>query len=199
MAQRSRTSRDGRRNAATEIDRQWSFIAKFTAVAAAASPLQLTAVQFDEAHRAILESVKRRRRSIPKTFTTPVFGLKATLFHLGVLNTRPPRRARSMSTRRARWDPADVAMPDLVATMRRYLDQVALSLRPGTVEQIETSLRTFACWLLRNHPDVTTVALISRRHIEAYKAWLPAQDGYRGKKLSVAAISHRLGDLRRLL
>ena len=57
--------------------------------------------------------------------------------------------------------------PVLAATMLRYLDQLALSLRPASVKRAETMLRRFAGYLTNNHPEVESLidveASISKR------------------------------------
>ena len=56
--------------------------------------------------------------------------------------------------------------------MRRYLAQLAISMRPGSVALIDTTLRHLAGYLTAYHPDVTAAAQIGRTHIEGFKAWL---------------------------
>lgn len=176
---------------------QWSMLAKTFAVAhPVPSPLALTDETFQSAATLVLGAVKRRRRSLPKSFSTPMFGLQATLFHLGVVQQPPPKRAGRPTSRSARWAPIDAAIPAVAAPMHRYLDQLAVSLRPASVNQTDTSLRIFAGWLVDHHPDVDRVGAIRRHHIEDYKTWLHAQDGRQGRKASAATITHRLGDLR---
>ena len=82
----------------------------------------------------------------------------------------------------ATWDQIEAPAPVLAATMRRYLQQIACSLRPGSVTGVELGLRSFAGFLLEAHPEVTTVAAVTRTHIEAYKPWLAARpaSGSRG-------------------
>ena len=81
--------------------------------------------------------------------------------------------------------------------MRRYLAQVGVSLRPGSVAVIDTSLRHLAAYLLDNHPDVTSVAQIGRTHVEGFKAWLVARLGYRGRRQPVkSTIGMRMSNLR---
>jgi hypothetical protein len=182
---------------AQETRVQWSMLAKTVAAApTVVSPLSLDDQTFQTAADQVLVAVKRHRRSLPKSFSTPMFGLQATLFHLGTLQQPPPTRAGKPAGRASRWAPIKTAAPALAATMRRYLDQITLSLRPGTVGQADTSLRAFAGWLIDHHPDVDSVTAIRREHIEAYKTWLGHQDGYQGRRFSAATITHRLGDLR---
>jgi len=68
----------------------------------------------------------------------------------------------------------------MAATMRRYLDQLAVSLRASSVTCIETTLRQVAGHLITTS-QVVTVAGITRVHIEAYKTWLAGRGGYRKK------------------
>lgn len=179
-----------------ETARQWSVLAKLTAISGATSPLGLRPTEFATARDALFAATRRLRQSLPNTTSTPTFGLHATLFHLGVVDDPPPKKPSTTPTRAVLWEPVEHASPELAATMRRYIDQIALSLRPASVALIDTSLRTFACWLHAIHAEVTRTADIRRDHIEDYKAWLAAQTGYRGKKLSISNRAHRLGDLR---
>jgi site-specific recombinase XerD len=96
----------------------------------------------------------------------------------------------------ATWDEIESPAPVLAATMRRYLQQIACSLRPGSVMGVEFGLRSFAGFLLEAHPDVITVAAVTRAHIEAYKPWLAARPGQRVPQLTVNTRAHRLGTLR---
>ena len=62
--------------------------------------------------------------------------------------------------------------------MRRYLQQLACVLRPGSVSDTDLALRSFAAFLAEHAPEVTRVAdVVSRRHIEDYKPWLAARPG----------------------
>jgi site-specific recombinase XerD len=102
----------------------------------------------------------------------------------------------SAPERLATWPQIEAAAPVMAATMRRYLQQIACSLRPGSVTGVELGLRSFAGFLLETHPDVTTVAAVTRAHIEAYKPWLAARPGQRVPRLTVNTRAHRLGTLR---
>ncbi|HEX5543265.1 MAG TPA: site-specific integrase [Micromonospora sp.] len=90
---------------------------------------------------------------------------------------------------------ADVA-PKIVATMRRYLDQLACMLRPGSVGGADLALRSLAAFLVEQAPDVITVADINRRHIEDFIRWLAARPGRNAARLTAATLTHRLGTLR---
>jgi hypothetical protein len=50
------------------------------------------------------------------------------------------------------WDELAVSRPVLAATMRRYLQQVACSLRPRSVGGVDLALRCFVTFLLEAAP-----------------------------------------------
>ena len=54
------------------------------------------------------------------------------------------------------WDQLAVGRPVMVATMGRYLEQVACTLRPGSVGGADQALRCFAAFLDEAHPEVRT-------------------------------------------
>jgi integrase len=60
----------------------------------------------------------------------------------------------------------------LTVTMRRYLDQIALSLAEASVRSYATTLRQFTVFLLDFDPSLQSVAGIDRYHLEAYKGHL---------------------------
>ena len=80
--------------------------------------------------------------------------------------------------------------------MRRYLQQVACSLRPGSVGGVDLALRCFVAFLLEAQPDVVSVAGVRRRHIEDYKPWLARRPGRTSGWVTANTIAHRLGTLR---
>jgi site-specific recombinase XerD len=103
------------------------------------------------------------------------------------------------------WSPADAShrewaalsarAPQVVATMRRYLVQLATFLAPRSVEMADQTLRQFARWLT-THTDITVVTDITRTHIEDYKVWLVAQPGAAGATLAKNTQRHRLRTIR---
>jgi site-specific recombinase XerD len=86
--------------------------------------------------------------------------------------------------------------PQIVATMRRYLEQIGCVLRPGSVTGAELALRSFAAFLLEVAPEVTSVGQVTRRHVEDYKPWLAKRPGQNKARLTTATLAHRLGTLR---
>ncbi len=143
----------------------------------------------------LLRAVGAEHR-VGNALTTPLYGLDAVMFHRGQGPT-PVRRRSSNPGPETDWDTIAAAAPVLAATMRRYLDQVAVSLRPGSVALIDTALQQLAGLLIAGHPDVTCVAAIRREHIEAYRTWLAARPGYRGRStVSQTTVGMRMGQLR---
>jgi site-specific recombinase XerD len=88
------------------------------------------------------------------------------------------------------------ARPQIVDTMRRYLDQIACGLRPGSVTGADLALRSFAAFLVETAPEVTSTAQLTRRHVEDYKPWLAKRPGQNKARLTTATLAHRLGTLR---
>ncbi|MDP9092284.1 MAG: tyrosine-type recombinase/integrase [Actinomycetota bacterium] len=95
-----------------------------------------------------------------------------------------------------RWEQLAIGRPVLVATMRRYLSQIACTLRPGSVGGADLALRCFASFLADTEPEIVSVAAVTRRHIEDYKPWLAARPGQKVARLTPNTIAHRLGNLR---
>ena len=189
--------------AAREIRSMWSHLARISTIAGT-PPQDLRAEQYISARTILYDTVIAVRGTRPKSLSTPLFGLDSVMFHRG---QAPPPDLRRQWTNRpvAEVDWADIVVhaPVLAATMRRYLDQMALSLRPSSVDCFEATLRQLAGMLVRDFPAVTTVAGIEREHIEAYKTWLSARPGYRKtgsdgrpSRLSKTTLGMRLGHLR---
>jgi len=82
------------------------------------------------------------------------------------------------------------------ATMQEYLAQVATTLRPGRVKNIEATLREFAGFVVDHDPAARCVADLGRRHVEAYKRWLAERPAARGGPLHRHTIKDRLCALR---
>jgi hypothetical protein len=73
------------------------------------------------------------------------------------------------------WDQLVIAVPDVVATMGRYLDRLGCVLRSGSVAAAGQAPRCLAAFLVEQSPTVTSVADIRRRQIEDFKRWLAAR------------------------
>lgn len=93
-----------------------------------------------------------------------------------------------MSTRGPTWnDLVALGAGGLVATMRRYLDQLTVSLAAESVRSYATTMRQFTAFLIDFDPSLTRVADVDRYHLEAYKQHLlqrPVGDGAVVSKLT---------------
>jgi len=99
------------------------------------------------------------------------------------------------STDELEWAEIAVAAPQMAATARRYLDQLELSLRPGTVARTSDSLRRFCRHMVACHPEVQGFSDVGRIHVESYKLALGAHVTAKGKPLAVNTLRSRLGML----
>ena len=129
-----------------------------------------------------------------RALTTALFGAEATLFHLGVTNV-PPRKLHRNKTNRCEAEWASVPSR-LASTLRAYIEQVRLSLRPSTMYGIEAALRGFAVFIAKHDIRVTSVADLTRQHIEAYKLHLAKRPSARGGYFSKISLAEHLGCLR---
>jgi len=98
-----------------------------------------------------------------------------------------PGREPAGSHAAAEWTQIEQAAPQLAATMRRYLTQVAAFLAPRSVEVADAALRQLSRWILTS-TGIEAVAQIRRDDIEDYKVWLARQHGTTG---SLSANTHR--------
>jgi len=87
-------------------------------------------------------------------------GWKPTLAALDVLD-QARAKAGTTNRRQAHWDQLAVTAPELVTTMRRYLAQLGMSLRPGSVALIDTSLRHLADYLSEHHDQVSSTTEVT--------------------------------------
>ena len=61
------------------------------------------------------------------------------------------------------WAELETHVPAIVATMRRYLQQIGCVLRPRSVVNTDMALRSFAAFLVDAAPEVTSIADVTRR------------------------------------
>jgi len=92
------------------------------------------------------------------------------------------------------WAPIAERGPQLVVTAWRYLDQIALSLRPATVDAADVALRGLAQHLVVEGLDC--FAAVDRRNIESYKHWLATAGTRNGRPPARNTIRQRLGLVR---
>jgi site-specific recombinase XerD len=107
---------------------------------------------------------------------------------------RPTGKLSATPVPERSWDDLAVRAPEMVATMRSYLDQLAVSSRPSTVAAASLALRHLAAHVTEFDASCTSVAAIERHHIEAYKIALAARPGKRGNStVNSTTIRHNLG------
>ena len=94
-----------------------------------------------------------------------------------------------------KWAPIQAKAPRMAATMAAYLDQIALTLRPTSVEAAERALRDLAAYTTE-HTKVVAVRGLRRGHLEGYRSWLSRKVLDSGKTISPRTVRHRLGMLR---
>lgn len=96
----------------------------------------------------------------------------------------------------SQWAEIAIARPQLAVTANRYLGQIALSLRPGSVTSASIALRQF-CWhLLDEHPEVEGFAQVSRLHVESFKLSLARRRTWNNRPLKPNTLRLRLLFLR---
>jgi site-specific recombinase XerD len=172
---------------------QWATLAQICALTGLA-PERLTHASIDAARDELLAAADRYGHDSHRAFSTAIFGLEATLFHSGVIDELPRKRVRTKADiRAAQWAKVPERMR---TTMRTYLEQVATTLRPGRVKNIEATLREFAGFVTERDPSAQCVADLGRSHVEAYKCWLAERAGKRGAPLHRHTIKDRLCALR---
>ena len=66
---------------------------------------------------------------------------------------------------------AELIHPRIRACLQRYLAQLATFRRPNTVRGARTVLVSFSLWLQEAHPDVSSIADLTRQHIEGWKLY----------------------------
>ncbi len=122
---------------------------------------------------------------------------------------RPPRKPRRPKPKKAAqeptpsravqpeisWDQIAARAPQMAATMKAYLDQISVSQRATSVGAASLALRHLAAYLIVTEPDCSSVASITRSHIEGYKLALAARPGQKGT-ISKTTIRHNLGLVR---
>jgi integrase len=114
----------------------------------------------------------------------------------GAAKANPARPSRR-PTPENRWEDIAQLAPQIAATMTAYLEQLAVSSRPATVDAASLALRQFAAHVTRIDPTCVSVAAIERRHVESYKIVLAARPGRGGNKtVSTETIRNNLGMVR---
>ena len=99
-----------------------------------------------------------------------LFSLHQACYELRICQ-QPPRKARPAAATLAERLGA-VAQPEIRRVALRYLETVAATLQPGTVELRADSLIVLSEYLAAHHPEVRSLADLDRQaHIEPFLAW----------------------------
>lgn len=140
------------------------------------------------------QATDRRRHAGVLAATLNVLGIDLEAVNaLGALEPLYPATTRTRM-RRTRIDWTEI--PDPYAhSVRRYLDQLAVSHQSSSVADTSVTLRDFGRWLGTN-TDIDTVADLRRQHIESYKQWLHTRPSRTGDGLVDSTIGKRLAGLR---
>ena len=175
--------------------RQWTALAYLSAIAGA-EPQRITLDQLQTAREELLAALRRSwAPDAEHQLRAAAFGLEATLFHLGVLDRLPTtkrRRPRARS-REQKWAHLPAA---ITATVHHYLDQMAHSLRPATIDRYEVWLRQFADFLATYPPPATHIREVNRVHVEAFKTHLAERATGRDQRLARGSVRDAMVVLR---
>jgi integrase len=94
------------------------------------------------------------------------------------------------------WDVVLSQAPRFAVTAWRYLDQLAVSMRPATVDAADNALRCFAGFIVTEHPELVGFADIKRTHVEGFKLFFVAHLTAIGRPPARNTIRQRFGMLR---
>ena len=94
------------------------------------------------------------------------------------------------------WEVVVATTPRFAVTAWAYLDQLAVSMRPATVDVADNTLRCFAGFIVREFPDLTGFVDVRRPHIEAFKMFFAAHLTVKGVPPARNTIRQRFGMLR---
>ena len=94
------------------------------------------------------------------------------------------------------WDLVLAQAPLFTVTAWRYLDQLAVSMRPATVDVADNTLRCFARFLVVEHPELVGFVDVRRVHVEGFKLFFVAHITAAGKPPARNTIRQRFGMLR---
>ncbi|MGV1010626.1 MAG: tyrosine-type recombinase/integrase [Dermatophilaceae bacterium] len=115
---------------------------------------------------------------------------------LAALNEPADEPADDRGGRHHEWDLVIAQAPLFAVTAWRYLDQLAVSMRPATVDVADNTLRCFARFLVVEHPDLVGFAGVRRAHVEGFKLFFVAHITAAGRPPARNTIRQRFGMLR---
>jgi len=104
-----------------------------------------------------------------KALTARLAGLRQVSFQLGLVDDPPPHpncRSRSLGDH-----VAAIPQPEIRRVIQRYLEVIATTLRPATVEDRSDNLEQFCLWLADHHPEVLRLSQLDRAVTEEFLVW----------------------------
>ena len=110
---------------------------------------------------------------------------------VAAVNSGPDERVRHRD-----WDQVLAHAPLLAVTAWAYVDQLAVSMRPATVDVADNTLRCFAGFLVDSHPEIVGFVDVRRTHVEGFKVFFAAHSTVKGVPPARNTIRQRLGMLR---
>ena len=106
---------------------------------------------------------------LPHSWSAQLPGLRSVLYYLGIFPSMTSNDYNKGPSFEKQWQHIP---PGISSTVRRYLQQLALSFRPRSLIQEKSRLFQFFSWLSETMPEVTAINQLKRRHIEAFKEYL---------------------------
>jgi site-specific recombinase XerD len=156
-------------NADTFVSEALAFVIAITGK----SPGQLNDDDLDECVRAVRAS--SATEPMRRSRAGKIFGLRRLLFEAGLADCPPARRREGGPlTRQQRF--ASTSAVEIRDTFLDYLDARSAVLRPKTIAKLASALAIFGEFLTDQHPDVTTIGAIERRHVQAFLTWTATRD-----------------------
>lgn len=149
-----------------------AFIAEglaFAVAFTAKTPAALTEVDLDRCVTVVRTSTVGTPAML-RSRAAKLFGVRKLLFEAGLVDCPPARRRQGGPlTRQGRL--AAITAPEIRDTVAAYLDARAAVLRPKTIEKLTSALAVFGEFVSDEFPELTSIAKLERRHVEAFMAW----------------------------
>ncbi len=125
-------------------------------------------------------------------------GLRMLCYQLGVVDA-PPRHGNARDVTLGQRV-TDIPQPEIRRAVLRYLQTIATTVRPKTVEGRTATLRLFAGWLADAHPDVASLRQLTRAQLEAFLVFnatrISRGRAHHGRVISVRHHARAVHDLR---
>lgn len=170
----------------TFIAEALAFVIAFTGK----TPGQLTDADLERCVDAVRSAAAtepmRRSRS------SKIFGLRKLLFEAGLADCPPVhRREGGPLTRQQRL--ANIGAAEIRQTIFDYLDARSAVLRPKTISKLTSALAIFGEFLTDRFPEITSIADLERRHVQAFLTWTSSRECrnyHRGRTVGPFVTAH---------